>query len=305
MSERVDVEIGGQRLSLSHLDKVLYPATGFTKGQCLDYYVRIAETVLPHVRNRPLVMARYPNGVAGEMFYQKRCPEHRPPWVQTATLWSEKIQSKLTFCTIDSVASLAWLVNLAALELHPFLATADDPDTPTLMTLDLDPGPGATLVDCSHVALRLRDLLKQAGLQAFPKSSGKKGLHLNVPINTPVTYDESKGFAHALALLLAKHEPERVTANMRKDMRQGKVFVDWSQNDQHKSTVCAYSLRATDTPRVSTPLTWEEVEAAVKREDVSGLLFGTDQVLRRVTEMGDIHAPVLSLQQHLPALATP
>lgn len=305
MSDKVQVQVGGHELTLSNLDKVFYPKAGFTKGQCIAYYVRMADIVLPHVRNRPMVMARYPNGVEGSMFYQKRCPDHKPKWVQTTYMWSESTQRKLNFCILDDVGSLAWLINLAAIELHPFLATVDDLYTPTLMTFDLDPGPGADLVDCSRVALQLRELLSQMNLQGFPKSSGKKGMHLNVPLNTPTTYEESKGFARALAMLLEKHHPDRITSNMRKDLRKRKVFVDWSQNDQHKSTVAVYSLRVTGTPRVSMPVTWEEVEQAAERGDYSGLLFEADAALARVEKLGDLHAPMLTLKQKLPALVAP
>ena len=302
MSEAVTVQVGGRTVRLSNLDKVMYPSNGFTKGQCLEYYTRIADTVLPHVRSRPLVMARYPDGFGGPMFYQKRCPEGKPEWVHTAHMASEAAKGDVNFCVVEDLASLAWLVNLAALELHTLLCRAEDVYTPTLIAFDLDPGPGADLVDCSRVALQLRKLCQEAGLQAFPKSSGKKGMHLNVPLNTPATYDQTKAFAHGLATLLEQREPDRVTSNMRKDHREGRVFVDWSQNDEHKSTLCVYSLRVTETPRVSTPLTWEEVEAAVKRKDGGRLVFGPEEVLKRVEKMGDIHAPVATLQQKVPEI---
>ena len=301
MSE-VDVTIGGQQMRLSNLDKVLYPSVGFTKGQVIDYYVRIGETVLPHVRDRPMTMARYPNGVTGEMFYQKRCPDHRPEFVRLTRVWSETTKRNLSYCVIDDVPSIIYLVNLAALELHPFLAHSDDIYTPTYMTFDLDPGPGATLVDCSRVAVQLRDLLRQAGLECFPKSSGKKGMHLSVPLNTPCSYDDTKGFSRALAMLLEKYHPEQVTSNMRKDLRTGKVFVDWSQNDEHKSTVCVYSLRVFERPTVSTPLLWEEVEGAVKTGKPESLVFETEQVLERVQRLGDLYEPVLTMKQKLPSL---
>ena len=302
MSE-VEVTIGGQQMRLSNLDKVLYPSAGFTKGQVIDYYARIGATVLPHVRDRPVTMARYPDGVTGEMFYQKRCPDYRPQFVRLTHVFSETAQRNLSYCVIDDVASMIWLVNLAALELHPFLAHASDVYTPTYMTFDLDPGPGATLVDCSWVAVQLRDLLRQAGLESFPKSSGKKGMHVSVPLNTPCSYDDTKGFARALAMLLQKYHPDRVTANMRKELRRGRVFVDWSQNDEHKSTVCVYSLRVAERPTVSTPLTWEEVEAAIKANAPQSLVFETEQVLDRVQAMGDLYAPVVTMKQTVPALA--
>ena len=196
-----------------------------------------------------------------------------------------------------------WLVNLAAVEMHPFLALADDVNSPTLMTFDLDPGPGTTLVDCARVAVWLRDLLRGAGLACYPKTSGKKGLHVSVPLNSSCTYEITKGFSHALAQLLEKEHPRQVTSNMRKDLRAGKVFVDWSQNDEHKSTVCVYSLRIAERPTVSTPLTWEEVEAAIAAEAPARLIFETEQVLDRVQTFGDLHAPVANLKQTLPRLA--
>lgn len=302
MNGHVNVHIGGRTLRLSNLDKVFYPASGFTKGQAIDYYVHIAEVVLPHIRNRPLTMARYPNGVSGPMFYQKRCPEQRPEWVHQTLVWSETYQRDVSFCIIDDVATLVWLVNLAAIELHPFLATAENVYSPTLITFDLDPGPGATLAHCAWVALRLRALLRETGLECYPKSSGKKGLHVNVPLNTPTTYEVTKSFAHTLAQFLEKYYPDQVTANMRKDLRVGKVFVDWSQNDQHKSTVCVYSIRAWHRPTVSAPLQWEEVVQAAETGDPSGLIFETGQVLERVQRLGDLHAPVANLTQHIPKL---
>ncbi|MHB8995214.1 MAG: non-homologous end-joining DNA ligase [Armatimonadota bacterium] len=301
--KEVDVEIASQTVRLSNLDKVLYPKTGFTKGQVIDYYVKIADTVLPHVRNRAMTMARYPDGVEGPMFYQKRCPDKRPDFMRLTHVWSETTHRNLSYCVIDDAASLAWLVNLAAIELHPFLATADDVLTPTLMTFDLDPGPGMTLVDCAKVAVQLRHLLRQAGMESFPKSSGKKGMHLNVPINTPCSYDETKGFSRALAQLLERYHPDRITSNMRKTEREGRVFVDWSQNDEHKSTVCVYSLRVFERPRVSTPLTWEEVETAIEREDPGSLVFEAEQVLERVEKLGDLYEPVVTMKQTVPELA--
>jgi bifunctional non-homologous end joining protein LigD len=303
MSEPITVKVGRHTVRLSNLDKVMYPATGFTKGQCLEYYTRLADTVLPHVRSRPLVMARYPDGYGGPMFYQKRCPEKKPEWVHTAHMESDAEKGDINFCVVDDLASLAWLVNLAAFELHTLLCRADDVHTPTLIAFDLDPGPGADLVDCSRVAIQLRDLCEEVGLKSFPKSSGKKGMHLNVPLNSPTTYEQTKAFAHALAKVLEQREPDRVTSNMRKDQREGKVFVDWSQNDAHKSTLCVYSLRVTEEPRVSTPLTWEEVEQALKRQDPARLRFGPDEVLQRVTKLGDLHAPVATLKQKLPPLS--
>ncbi len=300
--KRVEVEVDGRTLSLSNLDKVLYPSAGFTKGQVIDYYSRIAPALLAHLRGRPLTLKRYPNGVEGQYFYEKQCPGHRPGWVATAAIPIRTNGRVIDFCLAEDLPTLVWLANLADLELHTSLAKASDPRAPVILAFDLDPGEPATIVECSRVALQLREIFDHLALQAFPKTSGSKGMQVYVPLNTPATYDQTKGFSQALAQLLERRHPELVVSEMKKSLRGGKVFVDWSQNDEHKTTVAAYSLRARDRPTVSTPLRWEEVEAVADSGDPEQLAFTSDDVLARVAEHGDLFAPVEELRQELPQL---
>jgi bifunctional non-homologous end joining protein LigD len=299
-AKRVEVEIEGRVLSLSNLDKVLYPRAGFTKGQVIDYYTRVSPVLLPHLRGRPLTLKRYPNGVEGEYFYEKNCPRHRPDWVQTAAVYSRQNKRDIDFCLCEDLPTLVWLANLADLELHTSLALATDVKAPTVVAFDLDPGPPATIVECSRVALYLREAFEHLGLQAFPKTSGSKGMQIYVPLNTPATYEQTKPFALALAQVLERRHPELVVSDMKKSLRGGKVLVDWSQNDEHKTTVNVHSLRAKERPTVSTPLRWEEVEAMLESGDPADLEFTSDEALARVEEHGDLFAPVLELRQQLP-----
>jgi bifunctional non-homologous end joining protein LigD len=301
-AKRVEVEIEGRTLSLSNLGKVLYPRAGFTKGAVIDYYSRIAPALLPHLRGRPLTLKRYPNGVEGSHFYEKQCPAHRPDWVRTARVFSRSNRRDIDFCLAEDLPTLVWLANLADLELHTSLAMAADVGSPTILAFDLDPGPPATVIECSRVALALRDVFGRLGLAAFPKTSGSKGMQVYVPLNTPSSYAQTKPFAQALAQILERSMPELVVSEMRKDRRAGKVFVDWSQNDEHKTTVNVYSLRAMERPTVSTPLRWEEVEAAAEHGDPGALAFTSADVLERVAEHGDLFAGVLELEQTLPSL---
>jgi bifunctional non-homologous end joining protein LigD len=228
---------------------------------------------------------------------------HRPAWVNTASIWSETNDGNIDFCLAPDAATLGWLANLASLELHPLLARSNKPDRPTAMVFDFDPGSPASALDCARVALEMRDLLEQFGLQSFVKTSGGKGMHLWVPLNSPVTFQQTKPFAHALALMLEKKDPRRVTSNMSKASRGGKVFIDWSQNDQHKTTAAVYSLRAREEPTVSTPVTWDELKFAIKTNNAAKMTFTTDKVLARVKKLGDLFAPVLEIKQKLPKLA--
>ena len=296
------VEVQGKQLKLSNLEKVLYPATGFTKQQVIDYYVRIAPAMVPHLAGRPLTRKRYPNGVDEEFFYEKNAPQHRPDWVKTAPIWSGRNRRTIHYILADDLATLVWLANLAAIELHPSLSLADDITCPTMMVFDLDPGAPATIVQCCQVGLWLREIFDHFGLRSFPKTSGSKGLQIYVPLNTPTNYESTKTFSHALAQLLEHEHPELVVSDMKKQVRTGKVFVDWSQNDEHKTTVAVYSLRAREHPTVSTPVTWEEVERARKKKDANLLAFEAKQVVARVEKMGDLFAPVLELKQRLPDL---
>src|SRR6266404_3894016 len=294
------VEIAGKQVRLSNLDKVLYPAVGFTKAQVIDYFVRIAPVLLPHLKNRPLTLKRYPEGVDGMFFYEKTCPKHRPEWVQTAQVWSEGRGDYIPFCLANDLPTLVWAGNLADLELHTSLSVAKDVMRPTMMVFDLDPGPPANIVQCCRVGLWVRDLFAKLGMESFAKTSGSKGLQVYIPLNTPVTYDDTKPFAHAVARLLEDEHPEEVVSDMKKALRVNKVLVDWSQNDDHKTTVCVYSLRAKERPTVSTPVTWAEVETCLKKKDPEMLVFTTEDTLRRAEKLGDIFAPVLTLKQRLP-----
>jgi len=296
------VEIQGKQLKLSNLEKVLYPATGFTKQQVIDYYVRIAPAMVPHLAGRPLTRKRYPNGVDEEFFYEKNAPQHRPDWVKTAPIWSGRNRRTIHYILADDLATLVWLANLAAIELHPSLSLAEDITCPTMMVFDLDPGPPANIVQCCQVGMWLREIFEHFGLQSFPKTSGSKGLQIYVPLNTPTNYESTKTFSHALAQLLEHEHPDLVVSDMKKQVRTGKVLVDWSQNDEHKTTVAVYSLRAREHPTASTPVAWEEVERALKKKDASLLVFEAKQVVARFEKMGDLFAPVLKLKQRLPDL---
>jgi bifunctional non-homologous end joining protein LigD len=296
------VEIQGRRLKLSNLEKVLYPAAGFTKAQVIDYCVRIAPVLLPHLRGRPLTMKRYPEGVNGEHFYEKNCPRHRPEWVKTAAVWSEGNNRWMDYCMVEDLPTLVWVANLVDLELHTSLSMCEDILRPTVVVFDLDPGAPADILQCCRVGLWVRDIFAQFGMEAFPKTSGSKGLQVYVPLNTPVNYDQTKPFAHELARMLERAHPESIVSDMKKAVRVGKVFVDWSQNDDHKTTICVYSLRAKERPTVSTPVTWDEVEDCLNSQDPNRLVFECGNVLERVEEFGDLFEPVLTLKQKLPPL---
>src|ERR1700688_3227273 len=265
------VEVQGRKLNLTNLDKVLYPATGFTKGEVVDYYVRIAPVLLPHLAGRPLTMKRYPGGVDKEYFFEKNATKHRPDWVKTAPMWSEGNNRNVNYILANDLPTLVWIANLASIELHPSLSLAKDISAPTMVVFDLDPGPPANIVQCAQVGLWVREIFDHFGLQSFPKTSGSKGLQIYVPLNTKTTYQQTKSFANALARLLEHEHPELVVSDMKKAVRTNKVFVDWSQNDQHKTTISVYSLRAREHPTVSTPVRWEEVEEALKKKDAGRL----------------------------------
>ena len=294
--KRVEVNVGDVTVSLSNLEKLMYPRAGFTKGHVIDYYTRIAPTLLPHLQARPLTLKRYPNGVEGTFFYEKRCPSHRPAWVRTAPVWSGQNEGDIDFCLCEDLPTVVWLANLADLELHTPMARVPDMDNPTIVAFDLDPGPPATIVECARVAMELRRSFEYFGLQAFPKTSGSKGMQVYLPLNTPgVTYEHTRAFSRGLAGVLARRMPDLIVADMNKERRKGKVYVDWSQNDRHKTTVNVYSLRAMEQPTVSTPLTWDEVE-----DMQEPLAFTSAEVLERVQRLGDLFAPVQTLEQELP-----
>jgi bifunctional non-homologous end joining protein LigD len=296
------IEVEGREIKLSNLEKVLYPKAGFTKGQVIDYYMRIAPALLPHLDGRPLTLKRYPNGVDGMHFYEKNCPKYRPSWMKTAKVWSEGNHRFMDYCVVADLPTLVWLANLADLELHTWLARAPETQRPTVIAFDLDPGAPADIVQCCQVGIWIRAIFEQLGLQALAKTSGSKGLQVYVPLNTAVTYEQTKPFAKAIAQLLEERHPGEVVSDMKKSLRVNKVFVDWSQNDDFKTTVSVYSLRAREKPTVSTPVTWQEVENCLAKKDPELLVFTSDQVLQRVEKMGDLFDPVLKLRQKLPSL---
>ncbi len=303
MSKKTELDVAGRKLLVSNLDKVLYAEVGFTKAQVIDYYIRIAPVLLPHLKDRPITLKRYPEGVDGFFFYEKQCPSHRPKWVKTATVPSERREEKrIDYCVMNDLPALVWAANLADLELHTFLHRAPAITRPTAITFDLDPGPPADIIACCEVGLWVREIFDQLELQSFAKTSGSKGLQIFVPLNTATSYEKTKPFAHALAERLECKHPDRVISRMQKALRKGKVLIDWSQNDEHKTTVNVYSLRAKSRPTASTPVTWKEVELAAKKRDSGSLVFTSDAVLRRVEKHGDLFEPLLKLKQRLPAL---
>jgi bifunctional non-homologous end joining protein LigD len=295
-----EVEVEGKRLKVSNLHKVLYPEVGFTKAQVINYYIRVAPVLLPHLKGRPLTLKRYPEGVRGAFFYEKNCPSHRPDWVSTARIWSEGNQRWMDYCLAQDLPTLVWAANLADLELHTSLSLARNIEQPTAMVFDLDPGEPASIVQCCGVGLWLRSFFDEIGLKVFPKTSGSKGLQVYVPLNTKIGYPETKSFAHELARKLEREHPDLVVSDMKKSLRKDKIFVDWSQNDQHKTTIAVYSLRAKDRPTVSCPVTWAEVENCLAKEDPDLLVFDSEQVHERVKQHGDLFEPVLELKQKLP-----
>ncbi|HEV8544441.1 MAG TPA: non-homologous end-joining DNA ligase, partial [Verrucomicrobiae bacterium] len=302
MGKKTALEIDGRTLQVSNLDKIMYPATHFTKADVIDYYIKAGKYILPHLKDRPLTLKRYPDGVTGEHFYEKEAPSHTPEWVQTATVPRRGRAGDIHYVMINDVASLVWAANLASLEMHVFLARLPHADRPTSVVFDLDPGEPADILDCAQVSIWIRDLLGQFDLQCFVKSSGSKGLQLYVPLNTTITYEKTRPFAKAIAELLEKQHPDRVEADMAKALRGGKVFIDWSQNSDFKTTVCVYSLRAKKTlPFVSMPFTWDEVERAGQQEDASAFYRDPKAALKRLEERGDLFEPILKLKQKIPA----
>ena len=299
------VEVDGRELKLTNLDKVLYPAAGFSKGEVVDYYAKVADAMVPHLKGRAVTLRRFPEGIddLDAAFFEKRCPKHRPKWVKTTRVQAGPNAGKIDFCVCDSRPTLIWMAQLAAIELHPSLSLGRAPKRPTVLAFDLDPGPPADIVDCSRVALRLREVLAKLELECFVKTSGSKGMQLYVPLNLKATYEETRPFAQALAQLIAKQTPDEVLAKMgKKTDRSGKVLIDWYQNNERKTTIAVYSLRARERPTVSTPVTWEEVEAVAESGDGSTLVFEASDVLERIEEHGDLFAPVLELKQKLPEL---
>jgi bifunctional non-homologous end joining protein LigD len=301
-SKKEPMRAGARTIQVSNLDKVFYPESGFTKGDMLDYYRRVATVLVPHLRDRPLTLKRYPDGVEGQFFYEKRCPPHAPEWVKTVPVERKRDGKIIDYCMVNDVASLLWAVNLGSLELHVSLSKAKRLGTPTAVVFDLDPDPAEGVLAAAEIALEIRKRLSRMDLESCVKTSGSKGLQLYVPLNSAVTYERTGGFAHALALALEEEMPDRVVSKMKKELRTGKVFIDWSQNDDHKTTVALYSLRARPAPTVSTPLRWKEVQKALRADDPELLRFTSDEVLARIDKHGDLFEPVRKLRQKLPKL---
>ena len=295
----VEVAVGDRKLRLSNLEKILYPDVGFTKAQVIDYYVRIAPTMLPHIADRGITMRRYPDGVDAESFFNKRCPDWRPDWVEAVAGPGES-SGPIQYCQLSETAGLAWAANLAALEIHSPMARSDDIESPTMVVYDLDPGEGTDIVDCAKVALILSDLLDQIGLAGWPKTSGSKGMQVYVPLNRPHSHEHASSFARATGQLIERDLPDRVITSMSRSKRKGKVFIDWSQNSRHKTTIAPYSLRARSRPTVSTPIRWDEVSDTADAGDAELLVFTATDVLERVEDQGDLFVPTVTLEQELP-----
>lgn len=294
------LDIEGTPVPVTNVGKVFYPKTGFTKGDVIDYYIRVSPVLLPHLRDRPISLKRYPDGVEGFFFYEKQCPAHRPKWMKTTRV-AKSEGGEIRYCVMNSLPALVWAANLADLELHTFLHRAPALEKPTALAFDLDPGAPADIVTCCRVGLMVRKIFDDAGLRSFPKTSGSKGLQVYIPLNTAVTYEKTKSAARTIAVELERAHPDLIISRMEKAARRGKVFVDWSQNDAKKTTVNAYSLRAREHPTVSTPVTWDEVESAARRK--RPLVFESHEALERIETLGDLFAPVLSLSQKLPSFA--
>lgn len=297
MSARVALELAGRALSVSNLEKVLFPRTGFTKGALLDYYRAVAPALLPHIAERPLTLVRFPEGVEKPGWFQTNV-RGEPEWIPVAEV-AGKAGQRLRYVLVNEEAALVWVANLGTIELHPFLARASSPDEPRVLVFDLDPGAPASLLECAAVASMLRERLAALGLEAFVKTSGGNGLHMYVPLGGGHRFEATKAFARSLARELEAAEPARVISRMKKAERAGKVFTDWGQNDRSKSTVAPYSLRATPAPLVSTPLEWDELAAALRAHDSTRLVFGPEDALARLDRLGDLFRPVLERSQTL------
>lgn len=288
-------------VTFTHLDKVYFPAGHYTKGQMIQYYVAVAPYLLPHLRDRPLTLIRFPGGVTGEKFYERNAPSFTPDWVKTFRVPRHGEAGAINYILINDASTLAWCANLGAIELHPFLHRVPNLNQPTCLAFDLDPGDGADLATCARVAFLVKDILDPLKLIAFPKVSGSKGLQLYVPLNTPVTYQATGAFAKAVAQLLEQRYPELVVSNMAKVLRSRRVLIDWSQNSAAKTTAGVYSMRAKhETPCISMPVTWEELRKVAKTGNIATLSFGPAAALQRLKKVGDLFAPVLRIKQKLP-----
>jgi bifunctional non-homologous end joining protein LigD len=288
-------------VKFTHVDKMFFPEAKFTKGDLIRYYIAVSKFILPHLRDRPVTLIRFPDGVNGEKFYEKNAPRFAPDWVQTFAVPRRHEEGDIRYILINDVNTLAWCANLGAIELHPFLHRVPKLDQPTHVAFDLDPGEGSDLSTCARVALLVRGILDPLGLKAFPKVSGSKGLQLYVPLNTPVTYGASGAFAKAVAELLERTHPDLVVSKMSKARRKGRVLIDWSQNSPSKTTVAVYSVRGKSAkPFVSMPVTWDELKRTKNARGVRALFFSPDASLKRLAKVGDLFAPVLKVRQALP-----
>ena len=302
MSTKTDVTINRKKLTLSNPDKVYWPETGFTKGEMVAYYRAVAPAMVPHLKDRAVTLKRYPEGVDGFSFFEKNCAKHRPDWVKTVPVERKKDGKTIHYCVGWDEATLVWMANLGSIELHISLSRASNLMRPTAMVYDLDPGPGTTIVECCELGLQLKKRFADLGLEMFPKTSGSKGLHLYVPLNTAATFEKTSAIAHAVALQMEEEMPDLVVSTQKKTEREGKILIDWSQNGPHKTTVAVYSMRAKELPTCSTPVTWREVSACAKKGDPELLRFTADDVVKRVKKKGDVFEPVLSLKQKLPKI---
>lgn len=302
MKTRQQIKAGGREITLSNTEKVYFPK-GDTKGDMLAFYASIAPTILPYLKNRPLTLKRYPDGVTGEPFYEKNAPMHTPDWVKRVAVPRSEGVGEVSYILCNDVATLLWACNLGDIEKHVFLAKTPKLDRPTSVVFDLDPGDGADILDCGEVALRLKEVFDSLKLKSFVKVSGSKGLHLTVPLNTPVTYEKTQPFAKTIAELMAQQMPDKVVSAMAKNLRRNKVLIDWSQNSEHKTTVCVYAMRAKhEEPFISAPVTWAELTQAVKKKKPKSLFFTPAATLKRIKLKGDLFAPVLKLKQKIPAV---
>jgi bifunctional non-homologous end joining protein LigD len=301
MSRKI-IEVAGKRLALSNLEKDLYPSFGFTKAQVLEYYGSISQFILPHLKDRALTLKRYPEGVEKEFFFEKRCPSHRPSWVKTAEIPRGEGEH-MTVCLVNDLDTLLWVENLASLELHVPLARIDSPEAPDSVVFDLDPGEEADILDCARVALILRDLLSELQLSSYVKTSGKKGLHVYVPLDRKeTTFRDTKRFSKAVAEVVQRNYPDMVTARMAKEERTGKVFINWSQNDHSKTMICVYSLRAREEPAVSFPLAWQGLKSLAAQGDPKQFEITSSEAVKRVERDGDLFEDLIMNEQKLPFL---
>lgn len=299
--KKEQLNIEGHTLELSNLDKLMFPQSGFTKADVIDYYIRISKYLLPHVHKRAITLKRFPNGIEGDYFYEKDKPRHTPDWIETFAIPRKKDKAKIDYVMISNLATLIWTANLANLEIHTFLARVPKIKQPTFVVFDLDPGSPADILSCAQVALWLREILEKMELKCCVKVSGSKGIQIYVPLNTQTDFEVTSEFALTIARKLEELQPSRIVSKMAKELRNGKVFIDWSQNSDFKTTVCVYSLRASrETPYVSVPLKWNELQRALAKNSIDALYFEPEAAIQRAERFGDLFGTVLELKQKFP-----